>query len=144
MRHLLLYKKQSVVPPNSWSSSESHFTHERFAEAMSKRFKSKVGGDLEKSWNACAVETYCSCVQSVGQVHEKARQCGRISTEESEFLRRSCCVRMPVVIMGTPHGRASAPSAGENELDQPEPPDRIPGTAWCLNNTQTQTRIQIF
>lgn len=50
---------------------------------------------------------------------------------------------MPVVIMGTPHGRASAPSAGENELDPPELPERIPGTAWCLNNTRTQSGIQI-
>lgn len=57
----------------------------------------------------------------------RALQCGQISKEESEFLRRSCSARMPVGIMGTLHGKASAPSAGEREHVKPEPRDKTQG-----------------
>lgn len=60
----------------------------------------------------------------------KARQCGRrrINREGSGFLRRSCCVRIPVDIMGTLRGKVSAPNAGGNEPELTEPTDRTPGT----------------
>lgn len=60
-------------------------------------------------------------------MYEKALQCGQISKEESEFLRRSCSARTPVGIMETLHGKASAPSAGGRERVKPEPRDRTQG-----------------
>lgn len=70
----------------------------------------------------------------MGVVYERALQCGPISKEESEFLRRSCSARTPVGIMETLHGKASAPSAGEREHVQPEPRDKTQGNHAAYND----------
>lgn len=60
-------------------------------------------------------------------MYEKALQCGLISKEESESLRRSCSARTPVGIMETLHGKASALSAGGREHVQLEPRNKTQG-----------------
>lgn len=71
------------------------------------------------------------CLMSSQQV--KGVKCGQTSTEESEFLSRSCCVRTPVGIMETLCGKAIVPNAGEKRVVQQE----------LLNRTQGKvTQIQ--
>lgn len=59
-----------------------------------------------------------------------ARQCGRsrINGGGFEFHGRSCCVRMPVGIMGTRRGKGSVQSAGGNGPEPMEAPIRKSGT----------------
>lgn len=73
----------------------------------------------------------------------KTRQCGRrrINREGYEFPRRSCCVRMPVGIMGTLRGKDSAPSAGGNEPERTEPPDMTSGTTQWRHGTRTSRKV---
>lgn len=60
-------------------------------------------------------------------VDEKSLQCGQISKEESEFLRKSCYVKTTAGIMETLHGKASALSAGERNHVQLENKDKTRG-----------------
>ena len=73
-----------------------------------------------------------------------AQRCGLTSTEESEFLRRSCSVRVPVGIMETLHGKASAPSAGGREPVQLEPRDKTRGKATTDLNVMVSVQRRIL
>ena len=73
-----------------------------------------------------------------------ALQCGQISKEESEFLRRSCSARTPVGIMETLHGKASALSAGEREHVQLEPRGKTQGKHAASNDHSDSKEHNIF